>query len=116
MRYRIAVPSKAGTPIFDMHECREVSIVDIEDGRINRIQTASLNPKDGDRMLRRLEKLGVDILVAGGVRPGILDRLNLSRINLVTGTHGKTVDELVAAFLDGALSIPSYIDGRKPVE
>jgi predicted Fe-Mo cluster-binding NifX family protein len=116
MKFRIAVPSKAGAPIFELHECSEVSIVDIDAGRINRIQTASIDPRDGGRLSGQLEDMGVDILVAGGVRPEILDRLNLSRINLVTGAHGKTVDGLVTSFLDGSFSIPSHIDGRKPAE
>ena len=46
------------------------------------------------------------ILVAGGVRPEILDRLNRSHINIVTGVHGETVDGLVAAFMDGSAAPP----------
>jgi predicted Fe-Mo cluster-binding NifX family protein len=116
MKFRIAVPSKAGVPIFDLHKCSEISIVDIDAGRLHPIETASVDTKDGDRLSGQLEAKGVDILVAGGVGPEILDRLNHSRINLVTGVHGKTVEGLVAAFLDGSLSTPSHTDGRMPAE
>jgi predicted Fe-Mo cluster-binding NifX family protein len=116
MNYRIAVPSKAGMPVFDLHECGEVSIVDVDAGRIQRIQTASVDPKDEELLPRQLEDMGVDVLIAGGIGPGTLDRLNRSHLNLVTGARGEKVEELVNAFLDGSLSIPSYTDGRRPVE
>lgn len=116
MRLRLAVPSKEGVPIFDLHECNELSVIDVDARKMCEVQTAPFDPKDTDTMARQVEDIGIDILIAGGVRPDILDRLNLSRINLVTGVHGETVDGLAAAFLDGSLATPSHSDVHTPAE
>lgn len=116
MNFRIAVPSKKGVPLFDLHECTEISIVDVYAGRIEAVQIASFDSKDPDRIARQLDEMGINILITGGIRPDILERLNRSSINLVTSAHGKTVDGLVAAFLDGSLFTPSHTDRRRPAE
>lgn len=116
MKFRIAVPSNEGMPVFDLHECGEISIVDVDTGRIDGVQTASVDPRDPDGFSRQLEGMGVQILIAGGIRPAMLERLNRSRINLVTGARGKTVAGLVATFLGGVPPIASHIGGRRPAE
>lgn len=116
MKVRIAVPSNEGMPVFDLHECGEITIVDVDTGRIGGVLTASVDPREPDSFSRQLEGMGVHILIAGGIRPAMLDRLNRSRINLVTGVRGKTVVGLVATFLEGAPPIASHIGGRRPAE
>lgn len=116
MDFRVAVPSKAGVPVFDFHDCVEVTVVEINDGRISRMRTAPVDTKDGDLLPRQLEDMGIDILLAGGIRREVLEGLNRSRINLVTGARGKTVEGLVLDFLGEALSIASHTGGRRPAE
>ena len=117
MNVRISVPSKAGVPVFEFDECREITLADINAGQTYRMQTADIDPTDPEEVVRQLEELDVHILIVGGIPPELLKMLNRSSVNLVTGARGKSVDRMVSDFLEGPLSSTStHSDAHTPAE
>ncbi len=114
MKYRIAVPVRDGAPVFPFLECNEIAVVEVENGQFDSIQIEALDSKAPDELARHLKNLGAEILLCGGIPVDILNRINKSSVNLVTGLTGKTVDAVITAFLE---RFPiSHTDGHTPAE
>ena len=92
-----------GVPKFDFHRCDEVALVDFEGGQIEQTQRIGIDAGDPDGLARKLEEIGVNIMIAGGIRYDILNSLNRTGINIVTGAVGKTAEGMVMDFMAGTL-------------
>ena len=99
---RVALPVWNGrvSPVFDT--ARHLLILDIDAG-----QTVSRSEAGSDETLwplkvRRLSGLGVQVLICGGISPGLADMIGAYGIRVVPGVAGNA-EEVIKAFVSGQI-------------
>jgi len=103
---RLAIPNWNGrvSPVFDA--ASEVVVVDAAGGRAASRAVYSLPEALMPGRVERLKRLGVNLLICGGVSNPLRRMLEVAGMSVLPG-HTGTVDEVLAAFLAGGLG-----DGR----
>ncbi|MBN2243910.1 MAG: NifB/NifX family molybdenum-iron cluster-binding protein [Acidobacteria bacterium] len=99
---KVAIPLWQGrvSPVFD--EANRILIVDISDGREQFRQEESLLSHNPFERARALPKLGVDLLICGMISQMQQNALDSAGIRVIPHICG-TMEEVIAAFLDGRL-------------
>lgn len=92
------------SPVFDV--CREVLILTIESKTVVSRSSETLGPSEALLKIKRLMDLGVETLICGAISEP-LHRELVSRGLEVLGFVAGEIDEVVRAFLSGALPGPS---------
>jgi predicted Fe-Mo cluster-binding NifX family protein len=105
---KLAIPVSGGrvSPAFDF--ARHVLLLECEDGReVSRAELV-LEEKIPVNRARRLETLGVKVLICGAISRALAERLVSSGIDVIPFVSG-TVEEVLAAYLAGELESAQFL-------
>ena len=103
---RIAMPIWNGrvSPVFDV--ARRIVVLDVENGKIAARQEETIGD-DPMRKLEGLQGLGVETLLCGAVSQPVAALLASRGIQVIPFLAGD-IEEVVKAFLEGALPAPAF--------
>ena len=105
MRVAIANWNGRVSPVFDC--AREVVLVDTDGVREVPRSTVPLEETYAPRRAARLARLGVNVLICGGISNPLVHMIEANGIRVMPGTTGP-VDEVLGAFLAGRLPGPTF--------
>ena len=88
------------SPLFD--SARTLLIADIERGRIAGTQRAFFESESGFSRAARLDELGVDVLICGGISDCYSRLIEGRKIRVISFAAG-SVDEVLDAYMEGIL-------------
>ncbi len=105
---RLAIPVWNGrvSPVFDT--AGQLLVVDIEQGGERSRRSEELSGSFPAWRVRRLEELGVSVLICGGISRPLASMLAAAGIRLVPWTAG-SVEEVLTAYLGGRLPDPRWL-------
>lgn len=115
MRVALTVWEGHISPLFDA--TRMLLIADIEDNRVADRRQAPFNCESAFSRAARLEELGVDVLICGGISRLFATPIEAQKIEIIPFAAG-AVDDVLAAYLRGRHLAPRYrmpgcnVDGR----
>ena len=94
----------------DFGRCRRFALLELDAD--NKVVLSSEDVSAPERPSgltpRWLREQGVGVLIAGGIGPRALGLCARCSIDVRGGTAGASVDQVVAAYLDGELTAPAY--------
>lgn len=103
---KIAIPHEQGRLHGHFGGCREFALVQVDPDRKVVVRTETVPAPDHQPGLfpRWLRAQGVHAVIAGGIGRRALDLFAQQGIQVCAGPPGASVEELVARFLNGALT------------
>jgi predicted Fe-Mo cluster-binding NifX family protein len=105
---KLAIPVSSGQVSTAFDFSRHLLLLDYEDGReVSRAQLA-LEEEIPMNRARRLESLGVKVLICGAISRALAERLVGSGIDVIPFVSG-TVEEVLAAYLAGELDSAQFL-------
>jgi len=104
---RVAIPEWQGrtSPVLDV--AGNLLLIDIETGRETRREERQLVRTDPIARAAEISNLGADILICGAISAPLEARLASSGLQVIGFICG-SVDDVLAAFLDGKLARPIF--------
>ncbi len=100
---RIAVTYENGQIFQHFGHTEQFKIYDVTDGKVIREVVVNTNGSGHGALAGMLSKLGVNVLICGGIGGGARSALEEVGIKLFGGACG-AADEAVKAFVEGSLS------------
>ncbi len=99
---KIAVPHESGEVFQHFGQATEFKIYTVEDSKP--VESTLVHPEDAshEAVAGYLKKLGVDLLICGGIGDGAREAIEAEHILLCSNVSGNA-DEVVNSFLDGSL-------------
>ncbi len=111
---KVAIPifQNRVSPVLD--SCKHMLLIDIENGAEQDRETVFLGDMSLGERCRVFTKMGVTLVICGGVSELLANVLKGSQIDLANGIAGD-VDEVIRALLQDRLYLPEfYMPGFKP--
>ena len=104
---RVAIPQWRGrvAPVFDV--AGHLLLVDIDDSHETRREQRRMVKNQGPERAAELAACGVEVLICGAISAPLQSRIAASGVRVIAFLCGG-VDEVLAAFLTGRLSDPSF--------
>ena len=103
MKQKIAVPTAEGKLFPHFGKAPQVTIFDIEDGKIVNTQTLQSPEHEHGAMPRFLASLGCTDVLCGGLGAGAVQMLNQLNISLHGGAPVLPVSDVLKMFIDGTI-------------
>jgi len=105
---RIAIPQWQGriAPVFDV--AAHLLMVEVEDNRETHREEKRLIKTELSARAAEVLGYGADILICGAISAPLQFRIAASGIQVIAFICG-TVDEVLAAYLNGTLANPAYV-------
>lgn len=91
------------SPVFDV--CREALVLSVEKGAIAARTREIVEASNDAAKVRRLEALGIQTLVCGAISEPLRREIEARGVRVIAFVAGE-VEEVVRAYLDGALPDP----------
>ena len=100
---KFAIPLAQGVLCAHFGHSEKFAIVETEDGQIRRKELLIPPPHEPGALPRWLRKLGVKVVIAGGMGRRAQDIFSQSGIEVVVGAPSETVEALLKNYLQGTL-------------
>jgi predicted Fe-Mo cluster-binding NifX family protein len=111
---KVAIPTfqKRVSPVLDT--CKHLLVVTFENGSEIDRESIFLGDMTLNERCRIFEKLGVSVIICGGISEAFGKILKRDKLQLTNGIAGD-VEYVLSAYLDGSLDNPNfYMPGFKP--
>ena len=104
---RIAIALTDGILSPHLGRCERFALVDVDSQmrRVIEAQDLEAPPHEPGLLPRWLAERGASVIIAGGIGPKARDLFSQNGIEVIAGASARSPQELVAAFLDGALQV-----------
>lgn len=104
MKLRFVIPMMAGVSASNFEDVQGFQIIDVMENQIVNSEYVDAPPLTAEKLPEWLEeKVDAHVLITGRIDPGILDDLNRSSINVITGAPSHDPENLVFSFLNNSL-------------
>ena len=100
---KFAIPVAEGKLTAHFGHCREFALIEVEDNKITKKETHVPPPHEPGVLPDWLNKLGSDIVIAGGMGQRAVALLNDRGIKVITGAPELEPEALVIKYLDKTL-------------
>lgn len=101
---KFAIPVAEGKLTAHFGHCREFALIEVEDNKITKKETHVPPPHEPGVLPDWLNKLGSDIVIAGGMGQRAVALLNDRGIKVITGAPELEPEALVIKYLDKTLA------------
>lgn len=111
---KIAIPTFQNrvSPVLD--SCNHILLVDVVDNAEQDRETVFMGECTLTDRCSTLVKMGISIVICGGVSESLANMIKGSDISLINGIAGD-IDEVINAYLENRLQLPVfYMPGFKP--
>jgi len=111
---KIAIPIESGRLHDDFGRCRQFALAEVDADKKLTLRTNIVSAPEGPSGLfpRWLRQEGVQVVIVGGIGPRALTILARCGIAVHAGTPGAPVEQVVAAYLNGELTITPACEPR----
>jgi len=114
MMTKIAIPTFQNrvSPVLD--SCNHILLVDVVDNAEQDRETVFMGECTLTDRCSTLVKMGISIVICGGVSEALANMIKGSDISLINGIAGN-IDEVIKAYLENRLQLPVfYMPGFNP--
>lgn len=111
---KVAIPTfqKRVSPVLDT--CKYMLVVDFKNGFEVDRENIFLDDMTLNERCRIVEKMGVSVIICGGISEAFGKILKRVKLQLINGIAGE-VEQVLSAYLDGCLDNPNfYMPGFNP--
>jgi len=111
---KVAIPTfqKRVSPVLDT--CKHIVVINVKNGSEIDREGIFLGDMSLDERCRVFEKLGVSVIICGGISEAFGKILKRIKLRLINGIAGE-VEDVLSAYLGGFLDNPKfYMPGFKP--
>jgi len=104
---RIALPVVNGRLSMHFGHCEQFALVDVDEASKQVVETAYLAPPPHEpgALPRWLHEQGAEMIIAGGMGQRAQQLFAQQGIRVAVGAPSETPEDLVAAYLNGALAL-----------
>lgn len=100
---KIAIPTAGGQLCMHFGHCEQFALVDVADGAIVNSTLVTLPPHEPGLLPRWLHEQGANVIIAGGMGQRAQQLFVQNGITVLVGAPADTAENLVTAYLNGAL-------------
>jgi predicted Fe-Mo cluster-binding NifX family protein len=100
---KFAIPLSEGKLTAHFGHCREFAFIEVENNEIKKKETHVPPPHEPGILPAWLHRLGVNVIIAGGMGGMAIDLFKQSSINVIIGAPALEPEKLVRGYLNNTL-------------